>query len=88
MVVGEHATTLKRVSYVTITTHPCRHLYMGPTTEHERPAKRVKRDELGSTSTSTSPPADRDDETSDTEEPEVVARNSVAHGSDLYLDTV
>ncbi len=59
---------------------------MDPATEHERPAKRVKRDELGSTSTS--PPADRDNEDSDTEEPEVVARNSVAHGSDLYLDTV
>ena len=56
------------------------------TTEHERPAKRVKRDEVGSTSTS--PPADLDIDNSDSEEPEVVARNSVAHGSDLYLDTV
>jgi hypothetical protein len=56
------------------------------TTERERPAKRIKRDEVGSTSTS--PPADRDNENSDTEELEVVARTSVAHGSDLYLDTV
>lgn len=59
---------------------------MDPATEHERPAKRVKRDEVGGATTS--PPADRDSDDSDTEEPEVVAHNSLAHGSDLYLDTV
>ena len=59
---------------------------MEPATEHERPAKRVKRDEVGSTATS--PPADHNNEDSDMDEPEVVAQSSVAHGSDLYLDTV
>ena len=57
---------------------------MEPATEHERPAKRVKRDEVGSTATS--PPANNED--SDMEEPETVAQSSVAQGSDLYLDTV
>ncbi|KAH9004168.1 spindle pole body protein [Lactarius hatsudake] len=33
-------------------------------------------------------PADRDNEDSDAEEPEVAAHKSMAHGSDLYLDTV
>lgn len=56
---------------------------MEPATEHERPAKRIKRDEVGNTSIT-----DHNNEDSDTEEPEVVAQSSVAHGSDLYLDTV
>ncbi len=56
---------------------------MDPATENERPVKRVRRDEVGSTSTN--PPVSRGDEDSDIE---VVAYNNVAHGSDLYLDTV
>ena len=59
---------------------------MEPATVHERPAKRIKRDEVGSTPIS--PPADHDNEDSDTEDLEVVAQGRVAHGSDLYLDTV
>jgi hypothetical protein len=52
-------------------------------TEHERPAKRAKRDkEEGS------PPIGHADDGSDTEGPGSIADSGAAHGSDLYLDTV
>jgi hypothetical protein len=51
-------------------------------TEHERPAKRAKRDENAST-----PPPDSEDH--DVEEPDFVSdNNNAVQGSDLYLDTV
>ena len=56
---------------------------MDPATEHERPAKRVKRDDAeGSLSPSHA------DEDNDMEESGVVSDNNAAHRSDLYLDTV
>lgn len=52
-------------------------------TEHERPAKRAKRDDA-----LTPPPNSHRDE-DDMEEPDFVSdNNNAAQGSDLYLDTV
>jgi hypothetical protein len=56
-------------------------------TEHERPAKRAKRDDTGSTSTP--PPGSHQNEDHDVEETDFVSdNNNAAQGSDLYLDTV
>lgn len=53
-------------------------------TEHERPAKRAKRDK------EEEPPIGHSDDDSDAEGPGSgsIADNGAAHGSDLYLDTV
>jgi hypothetical protein len=60
---------------------------MDPTTEHERPTKRVKRVEAGGTPISH--PASHGREDSDEEEHGFVNNGAgAAHGSDLYLDTV
>ncbi len=60
---------------------------MDPGTEHERPAKRAKRDEDGGALTS--PPNSHGHEDHDVEEPVFVSdNNNAAQGSDLYLDTV
>ena len=53
-------------------------------TEHERPAKRAKRDE----NVSTPPPDNRQSEGHDLEEPDFVSDKNAVQGSDLYLDTV
>jgi hypothetical protein len=59
---------------------------MDPATEHERPAKRVKRDDAeGALSPSPNSHADEDN---DMEESGVVSDNNAANRSDLYLDTV
>lgn len=55
-------------------------------TEHERPAKRAKRDQ--EESPPIPPPIGHAGEDSDAEEPGIVADNGAAHRSDLYLDTV
>jgi hypothetical protein len=55
-------------------------------TEHERPAKRAKRDQAGGSLIP--PPINHANEDSDAEEPGIVPDKGVAHGSDLYLDTV
>jgi hypothetical protein len=59
---------------------------MDRVTVHERPAKRVKRDEVGDAPTSPSP--NHDNEDIDVQEPAFVSDNHAVHGSDLYLDTV
>jgi U4/U6.U5 tri-snRNP-associated protein 2 len=59
---------------------------MDRATEHERPAKRVKRD--GTEAASTPPPSSHGNEDLDMEESGFVPDNNAAHGSDLYLDTV
>ncbi len=53
-------------------------------TEHERPAKRAKRDQAGGSLIP--PPINHANEDSDAEEPGI--DKGAAHGSDLYLDTV
>ena len=58
---------------------------MGPATEHERPAKRVKRDEVGGSVPTPSTTKHGDE---DSEEEAGFVNNGAAHGSDLYLDTV
>jgi hypothetical protein len=56
-------------------------------TEHERPAKRAKRDEEDGFPIPA--PIGHADDDSDAEGPgSVAADNGAAHGSDLYLDTV
>ena len=53
-------------------------------TEHERPAKRAKREDA-----LTPPPDSHQNEDHDMEEPDFVSdNNNAAQGSDLYLDTV
>jgi hypothetical protein len=58
---------------------------MEPSTEHERPAKRVKSNTGGAL---TPPSNSRRSEDPDVEEPGIVLDDNVAHRSDLYLDTV
>jgi hypothetical protein len=55
-------------------------------TEHERPAKRAKRDQ--EEGPLIPPPIGHANEDSDAEEPGIIADNGAAHRSDLYLDTV
>jgi hypothetical protein len=60
---------------------------MDPGTEHERPAKRAKRDDTEDTLTP--PPNSHENGDHDVEEPDFVSdNNNAAQGSDLYLDTV
>ena len=59
---------------------------MDRSTEHERPAKRAKRDQ--EEVPPILPPIGHANEDSDAEEPGIVADNGAVHRSDLYLDTV
>lgn len=59
---------------------------MDPDTVHERPAKRVKKDEAGGALNPL--PTSHDNEDFEAEEAGFISDSGAAHGSDLYLDTV